>query len=701
MNNLEDVLQQTVFHAVGWALVHSLWQGAGVAALLAGLLALLRGRHSRARYAAGCAALALMLLLPATTVWKMSGGSESAHAASDETGRRRENHARTGTLEATVIAAGAVEDAPEGFAYESHDAGRHTSTGGRFEGVLPWLSLLWALGVAVFSARSLGGLIYARRLKSVGTRPAAREWQQRLAELSRQLRVKRAVRLLESTLVQVPTAVGWLRPVVLLPASALTGLTPRQLEVVLAHELAHIRRHDYLVNLLQTAVETLLFYHPAAWWVAGRVRAEREHVCDDMAVSATGGDALGYARALTALERLRPHARPQLAMAIDGGSLRSRIMRLVGAPAASRRTSPLLAGVAFAAALITTVACTGAVLSQNKKPAGNSGNEPGAAKGEAANAAREKSNAEVANLSPAMQKLVAGDSTEGEDTEVRRAALAALGKRNGSVVVMDPSTGRVYAVVNQEWALRRGWLPASTMKVIVSMAGLGERTLDPAQKVKVSDRPERINLTDALAFSNNPYFFPVSERVGSEAILAYARRLGLGEPTGINYEGETAGILPASARGTNAGRLGTHGEGVEVTPVQLAALTSAIANGGTLYVPRVPRTAEEAARFEPKVRRSIDIPREILDRITPGLLATVERGTGVGAKLEALKVAGKTGSAGGKNHSHGIFYSYAPAERPRLVVVVVMEGPAENGRESAGVAGAIYKALGSRLAGGE
>ena len=701
MNNLEDVLQQPVLQALGWALVHSLWQGACVAALLAGLLALLRGRHARTRYAAGCAALALMLLLPAATAWKMSGGGARAHAAGNEARRLRESHAKAGALEATVIAAGAVEYAPEGLAYESHEAGRGPSPVGGFEGVLPWLSLMWALGVAVLSARSLGGLVYARRLKSAGTRPAAREWQQRLAELSRRLCVKRAVRLLESTHVQVPTAIGWLRPVVLLPASALTGLTPRQLEVVLAHELAHIRRHDYLVNLLQTAVETLLFYHPAAWWVAGRVRAEREHVCDDMAVSATGGDALGYARALTALERLRPHTRPQLALAADGGSLHARVMRLVGAPVAARGTSPLLAGAAFAVALVTTAACTGAVLSQNKKSAEGAGNESGAAKSEAASAAREKSGADLANLSPAMRRLVAGDDTEGEDAEVRRAALQALGRRNGSVVVMDPSTGRVYAVVNQEWALRRGWLPASTMKVIVGMAGLGERTLDPAQRVRVSDRPGRIDLTDALAFSNNPYFLTASERVGSEAILDYARRLGLGEATGINYEGETAGTLPASARGTNAGRLGTHGEGVEVTPVQLAALASAIANGGTLYVPRVPRTAEEAARFEPKVRRAIDVPREILDRITPGLLATVERGTGIGAKVEALKVAGKTGSAGGKNHSHGIFYSYAPAESARLVVVVVTEGPGENGRESAAVAGAIYRALGSRLSGGE
>src|SRR5205085_11492852 len=153
-----------------------------------------------------------------------------------------------------------------------------------------------------------------------------RVWQETLARLARRLRVSRPVRLCASALVEVPTVVGWLRPVVLLPVCALTALSAPQLEALIAHELAHIRRHDYLCNLLQTIIETLLFYHPAVWWLSKRVRIEREHCCDDAAVAATG-DVLVYARALTALEQLRRRPAPALVIAANGGSLMQRIQR--------------------------------------------------------------------------------------------------------------------------------------------------------------------------------------------------------------------------------------------------------------------------------------------------------------------------------------------------------------------------------------
>ena len=153
--------------------------------------------------------------------------------------------------------------------------------------------LVWLLGVLGLTARVLGGLFFTQRLMRCENHLIGIHWQERLKHLSKPLRLRKQVRLLESTLVQVPTTVGWLRPVVLLPASALTGLTPQQLELILAHELAHIRRHDYLVNLFQVAVETLLFYHPAVWWVSRQIRIEREHACDDLAV-AVCGDPVAY-----------------------------------------------------------------------------------------------------------------------------------------------------------------------------------------------------------------------------------------------------------------------------------------------------------------------------------------------------------------------------------------------------------------------
>src|SRR5207247_9522060 len=176
------------------------------------------------------------------------------------------------------------------------------------------------------------------------------------AGLCCEIRVLRPVRILESALVQVPTVIGWMRPVVLIPASALAGLTPRQLEAVIAHELAHIRRYDYLVNLLQTAVEILLFYHPAVWWVSREIRQEREHCCDDVAVEVCG-DALTYARALAEIEALR-NIRPQLAMAADGGSLLARIERIIGS--SPRRSEPTASWITGAIVIATVFGFAGA-----------------------------------------------------------------------------------------------------------------------------------------------------------------------------------------------------------------------------------------------------------------------------------------------------------------------------------------------------
>jgi len=205
----------------------------------------------------------------------------------------------------------------------------------------------------VCSARLAGGWWQARRLVRLGTRPVALHWEQVKDALAARLDLTRTVRLLESTRLQVPVVVGWLRPVLLVPTAVLGGLSPEQLEAVIAHELAHIRRHDYLVNLLQSAVETLLFYHPAVWWVSSAVRTEREHCCDDLAVVACG-DAVLYARALTAIETLR-HEEMGVAMAVTGSPLLARVRRLLGAkPPTSSASS------GWIVALLTAVMVSGA-----------------------------------------------------------------------------------------------------------------------------------------------------------------------------------------------------------------------------------------------------------------------------------------------------------------------------------------------------
>jgi beta-lactamase regulating signal transducer with metallopeptidase domain len=230
----------------------------------------------------------------------------------------------------------------------------------RLEPWLPAVVLGWLCGVAVLTLRLLSGCLWVRRLKSHGTVPAAEGWQHTAARLSRRLHITRRIRLFESALVDVPTVIGWIKPVVLLPASALAGLSPQQIEAILMHELAHIRRHDYVVNLLQTLVETLLFYHPAVWWLSRRIRAERENCCDDLAVRLCG-DPFAYAAALADLEELRGGTRHGefLAMAASGGagsSLVHRVRRLLGAPTHAGRAPGWLAGSATILLLVGVMA---------------------------------------------------------------------------------------------------------------------------------------------------------------------------------------------------------------------------------------------------------------------------------------------------------------------------------------------------------
>jgi len=316
-----------MIRTLGWSLLHFLWQGAAAAALLASLNALLRRAAPQVRYLLASATLLLMLLLPLVTFRALQGKAEG-NEPTGPVGKWSAPIAFAG-----VPTTGSMPEAPA----PALELRR------RIEPLLPGLVGLWGVGVVVLSLRALGGWALVQRMRRAGRATVPPALEATLARLVGALRISAPVRLYESALVQVPTVIGWLRPVILLPASALTGLSPTQLELILAHELAHIRRGDYLVNLLQTAAETLLFYHPAVWWVSHRMRVEREHCCDDLAVAA-GGNATHYARALAELEGLCSDA-PALAMAATGGSLFERIARLVGPPQHLSRASRGLATV--------------------------------------------------------------------------------------------------------------------------------------------------------------------------------------------------------------------------------------------------------------------------------------------------------------------------------------------------------------------
>ena len=325
------LLSNALFSAAGLALLHFVWQGALLALGLALLLRALRSERAGLRYALACGTLLLMAVTPLATFGGLYGGSNPATSPktgleplliSETADEARSDEAATPSTALTpvspVASTGEAARPLKLFyaPFASLNVGR----------VAPFVTLLWGLGVLFLALRLLGGVWVSARLGRKG-RLAPVHYQQRLLELSRCLGLKKPVRLLESRAVAVPVVAGLLKPVILLPTSALTGLSPLQLEMILAHELAHVRRRDPLVNGLQHLVETALFYHPAVWWVSSVVREEREACCDAVATRLCG-DPLAYAETLARLERLRGPG--PLVLAASGGRLKTRIERLLG-----------------------------------------------------------------------------------------------------------------------------------------------------------------------------------------------------------------------------------------------------------------------------------------------------------------------------------------------------------------------------------
>ncbi len=362
----EIYFSQPIFQALGWALVHSLWQIVALAIIYAAVSALLKETAANIRYLFGCAALALALLMPLATGYFVLRASQSTLAASAElTGARSANGVPTRVRLKPEQGALLPDELGDAISPDSSSVAWQERAGARLTTLLPWMVVAWLCGVTLLLLRFAVGWAALRRLRR-SARPLEARWRESLARLSKRMRVSRALRLCESALVEAPTVVGWLRPLILIPASALAGLSVVQLEAILAHELAHIRRHDYLVNLLQTAVETLLFYHPAVWWLSRRIRSEREHACDDLAV-ATTGDVLLYARALTQLETMRRrsggHSSPSaLALAANGGSLMRRIQRLVKTQTPAQAHPTPFVAVAVLAVMLCSVLAGGRAL---------------------------------------------------------------------------------------------------------------------------------------------------------------------------------------------------------------------------------------------------------------------------------------------------------------------------------------------------
>ena len=295
--------------------------------------------------------------------------------------------------------------------------------------------------------------------------------------------------------------------------------------------------------------------------------------------------------------------------------------------------------------------------------------------------------------------ITEGDQYAGEDTVVRQAAVDALGNMNGTVVAIDPASGRILAMVNQKLALSEGAQPCSTIKLAVALAGLSENIMTRDTELRLGRRSE-MDLTQALAKSNNAYFEAIGRRLGFAKVSSYARQFGLGELAGYNIEGEHLGVFPTQEIDSRLGgvaKMCSFGEGISLTPLQLGALVSAIANGGTLYYLQHPASPEEVVNFQPQVKRQLEIG-PLIPELTEGMIGAVEYGTARSLRLNFTEeqgvILGKTGTCSKAGTRFGWFASYANTQVGRIVTVVFLRGGRPTyGPKAAEITGKFYRAL--------
>src|SRR5713101_3183267 len=293
--------------------------------------------------------------------------------------------------------------------------------------------------------------------------------------------------------------------------------------------------------------------------------------------------------------------------------------------------------------------------------------------------------------------IAEGDVTAGEDPVVRQAAIDALGNMNGTVVAIEPTSGRILAMVNQKLALSSGAQPCSTIKLSVALAALSEGLITKDTEIKLGRR-RRMNLTEALAHSNNPYFEALGRQLGFEKVSFYAHQYGLGELAGYNIPGEQLGTYPQeeiSSKLGGVGKMCSFGEGISMTPLQLGAMVSAIANGGTLYYLQHTTAPDEVANFEPRVKRHLDIA-PLIPSISDGMAGAVTYGTARNLRVNfnEEEILGKTGTCSKAGTRYGGFASYAKTDVGRIVVVVFLQGGRPTfGPKAAEISGRMYRNL--------
>lgn len=471
-------------HALGWTLVHFLWQGLAVGVAFAAVRVLLPKSNCRARYAAGLGALALLAAWPAATLVALWPRVDAAADA-------------TAVDLAVAISAGSLQ-AP-GFL-------------GMLDHALPWLVAIWTVGVLVMAGRALREWHSLCRI--------ARRWatehpelEAMVATLTARFGFVRRVRVLVSTRVDTPMLFGWIKPVVLLPTSVALGFPRQQIELILAHELGHLRRYDHLVNLAQTVLETLLFYHPVVHWISNEVRNERELCCDELVLRLTAGEPREYARTLASLEELR-HAAGSLALAANGGELLERVRRIIGMPAprlaTERRASGrwLLAAFGIGAALLIAQRIghvTGQTFMAPRIAASWLG--------------------DFRHITPSSPST-SMDAARIELPRLRIATLAAAAAPAGAAAVNAVPAAPVAAVASPE----QQRMPAPAMPVVTAPPA-PEATAAPAPAAAASLAASEVPVAartpvDAPAPPSAPVAKPVAVHTVAPAFPPFARRLG-------------------------------------------------------------------------------------------------------------------------------------------------------------------------------
>jgi penicillin-binding protein 2 len=295
---------------------------------------------------------------------------------------------------------------------------------------------------------------------------------------------------------------------------------------------------------------------------------------------------------------------------------------------------------------------------------------------------------------PTFADSTVGDVATFDDPIVRQAAIAGLGHYNGSVVAVDPNTGRILTIVNQKLAFSSGFIPCSTIKPVIAVAALEENVVTRDTMIKVAPRLY-LNLVEALAHSNNAFFEELGRRMGFETVSHYARLLGLGELAGYNLPEEQPGAFPSEPpKNGGVARMSSFGEGIQITPLQLASLVSTLANGGTIYYLQYPHSEAEMANFQPRIKRRLDI-EALLPDVRDGMLAAVLYGTARLSYMDDQQALGKTGTCSDSASRVGWYVSYADQVHPKIVIAVLMRGHGRvvTGPMAAQIAGRIYRRL--------